>query len=205
MPRSRATEWLLGRIAVKEAARDWIRLRLDVDMPSADIEILDGPHGQPTVRVPASIGAHAIPGISIDHSEGVHAAIAFDLSRPMCIAIEHMRSLNPFEADAIVVDEREQRLIARLDGPERDRARLAFRCAKTAAAKARDAGSDVTGDHCYVNEYDVGTNTLRVTRGTEQYGVSVDVSDGVLRAVARREELEFVNAELENPLIAQIR
>lgn len=84
----RQLEWLLGRIAAKDAARAWSALTGGTapDLHPAAFAIQNDPHGQPVVTSwPAPT---PVPCISIAHSHGV--AIAIAAGAPVGIDIERI-------------------------------------------------------------------------------------------------------------------
>jgi acyl transferase domain-containing protein/phosphopantetheinyl transferase len=72
----RRMEWLLGRIAAKDAVRKLLRRHYDLEICPADVEILPDEYGRPQVFGPwiAQIGDPLL--VSITHSRGYAAAAA---------------------------------------------------------------------------------------------------------------------------------
>jgi acyl transferase domain-containing protein len=71
---SHRTDWLLGRIAAKDAIRQWIEQTLQMTLAPVDVEILDDEWGNPVIRCPELEAYTLLPKVYITHSEG--AAIA---------------------------------------------------------------------------------------------------------------------------------
>jgi phosphopantetheinyl transferase len=128
----RQLEWLLGRIAAKDAARAWNArtTSTDLDLHPAAFAIRNDPHGQPVVTAwPAATPA---PRISIAHSHGVAVAIA--AGAPVGIDIERIA-----ERDAgwlaSFTTESERRQLATYGAPERAAWITRLWCAKEAFGK----------------------------------------------------------------------
>ena len=85
----RKLEWLLGRIAAKDAVREWFRRNLQLALFPADVEIVADANGMPRVVCP---DAKAIPTISITHSGGVIIAACSDPDAPIGIDFESTRN-----------------------------------------------------------------------------------------------------------------
>lgn len=136
----RREEWLMGRLAAKDAVRDYLQRRGVPALSSADIEILEGPHGKPVVRIPG-LPDLVPPSLSLSHSQRWAVAVAsdagvalgIDYQRPDRIKGEHLIN-GGFSAS-------EQMLIAAQE-PERTEQAVALWCAKEAAAKAAGTGLD---------------------------------------------------------------
>lgn len=136
---SRREEWLLGRIAAKEAVRDWFQSRRGLSLASADIEIRSDPQGRPSVVV-ASEPGQLMPVVSLSHSQGWAAAVATDPG--LRLGFDYQR-LDRVRAEDLVrgafgPDER-----AGFEGHASESLGLiatALWCAKEAAAKAAGRG-----------------------------------------------------------------
>jgi acyl transferase domain-containing protein/phosphopantetheinyl transferase (holo-ACP synthase) len=132
---NRRTEWLLGRIAAKEAARLWISEHYGIALASADIAVEADAQGAPWLRC-AQLGERPAPTISIAHSQGHAAACA----APPGIApgVDYQR------AERVRADDVAGGGLSRADllaaGRDDERAVLALWTAKEAAAKALRSG-----------------------------------------------------------------
>ena len=71
----RRGEWLMGRIAAKEAARLWISEHYGIELASADIRIVADERGAPRLQC-ALLGERPPPTISIAHAGGHAVACA---------------------------------------------------------------------------------------------------------------------------------
>jgi phosphopantetheinyl transferase len=128
---ARRREWLMGRIAAKDAVREWLRRRGTV-VHAADVEVVVGPENRPEVRGPWAGRVH----VSVSHSDGVAVGIAS--AREVGIDVERVGRTRPdFERAAFTPAER-----ALLDAlpAARDEWALRLWCAKEAAVKALGRG-----------------------------------------------------------------
>lgn len=133
----RREEWLLGRIAAKEAARAWIAEHYGVDLANADIGIVSDEAGRPGVQAPL-LGAQPAPGISLAHSRG--HAVACAVPPGIAPGLDYQRAEQLRVADvasgALSAEDR----AATGAGVDDDAHVLAMWTAKEAAAKALGSG-----------------------------------------------------------------
>jgi len=137
----RGTEWLLGRVAAKEAVRALLKNGSGRDLWPADIEIIKDKSGRPMVDGKWLGRAQRAPFLSISHSRGKAVALAATGQRRAGAGIdmEHFGSKGAgFEKYAFAGEEREK--ISALRGV--DPAEWSFRawCAKEAVSKALGTG-----------------------------------------------------------------
>ncbi|MDP3858231.1 MAG: beta-ketoacyl synthase N-terminal-like domain-containing protein [Stagnimonas sp.] len=136
----RREEWLMGRLAAKDAALDWIRLRHGLSLAPADIEILALASGQPRVRC-AALGDRLPPAISLSHSQRWACAAASDPGVAVGIDYQRLDRLDDEQRLAATFSATEQLLLTGAQpGSERRRHTAALWCAKEAAAKAAGTG-----------------------------------------------------------------
>ena len=134
----RREEWLLGRLVAKDAVRDWYRLRCQVQLAPADVQILADPGGAP--RVHCTAVAMAPPCVSLSHSRGHACAVAGDAG--VSIGLDYQRIEN-LRLEALVqgaLVPEEVALISTELPAERLRRATALWTAKEAAAKAAGTG-----------------------------------------------------------------
>ncbi|WP_420464624.1 beta-ketoacyl synthase N-terminal-like domain-containing protein [Panacagrimonas sp.] len=133
----RRAQWLMGRVAAKEAVRDWVRYKHGQTLASADVEIVADTHGKPLARC-AALGLSPMPAVSISHSQQWAAAVVAEPGLDLGLDYQRLDRLQD-----------ESRLIAAFDAEERryidaanDRPRVACAlwCAREAAAKAAGLG-----------------------------------------------------------------
>jgi len=183
----RREEWLMGRLAAKDAVRDYLQKHGAPALSAADVEILEGPRGKPVVRI-AGLPDLAPPSLSLSHSQRGAVAVASDASvslgidyqRPDRIKGEHLIS-GGFSAA-------EQGLLGAQE-PARSQQAIALWCAKEAAAKAAGSGLEgrpldwqVVAAHLDVRS---GTPAMaRVRRGGSDYDCALHVEpDGAVVAL----------------------
>jgi phosphopantetheinyl transferase len=135
----RRREWLMGRIAAKDAVRLHLEKARGLRLPVREIAILADERGRPHARVPLLAATGASPAVSIAHTDGVAVAVVSGRGDGIGIDVERLdRRRGDYERAAFGDDER-----LRLDaGPPAGRAARALRlfCAKEAAAKATGLG-----------------------------------------------------------------
>jgi acyl transferase domain-containing protein/4'-phosphopantetheinyl transferase EntD len=86
----RQAEWLLGRIAAKEAVRDFIAERHGVHLSSADVTVIAKTTGEPSVTGQWA-QSYPAPLVTIAHTEGVAVAVAADPAAHNGIGVDIQR------------------------------------------------------------------------------------------------------------------
>jgi len=136
----RRIEWLLGRIAAKDAVRQWAQGRYGLPLAPTDIEVLPDSLGRPVVAS-AMLARHGLlPRVSISHSRGTIVAAVAEPETPIGIdfaRFEDVRSTDLLKKSFL---DRELRLLDRVDATHGATAVLQLWCAKEAASKAGGAG-----------------------------------------------------------------
>jgi acyl transferase domain-containing protein/phosphopantetheinyl transferase len=138
----RRSEWLLGRLALKEAVRYWIAHRYGALLFPADVTIDNDAQGAPFI-VADALGAYApLPEVSLAHAGGATVAAVAPAGNVVGVDLELFGRvrLADLAAAGFTAEER-----ARLDArPEEAREELALRlwCAKEAVAKRLRTGLD---------------------------------------------------------------
>ena len=141
-PGKRRRDWIMGRIALKEAARAWILQQTGLLLLPADVEIAVGPTGKPYL---AAAGASPLlPELSLAHAGGAAIAVAAPPGQAVGIDMEFPAGIDAgLLAEGGFAPVERAMLAAAQPGPE-DAARLLTGwCAKEAAAKA--IGEGLTG------------------------------------------------------------
>jgi len=138
---ARREEWLMGRIAAKDAVRLWAKQKHGVQLAPADVEIASRDSGEPYLAACAGLPPGAsLPSISISHSGRAALAACCDDG---AIGLDYQRlgvaKVEDLVAGAFTEAER-VRWLAALPSAERTRAAVALWCAKEAAAKAAGTG-----------------------------------------------------------------
>ncbi|MBD3559152.1 polyketide synthase dehydratase domain-containing protein, partial [Planktothrix sp. FACHB-1355] len=138
----RRQDWLLGRIAAKDAIRQWAKQNFGLQLAPVDIEVFATDLGKPLVCCPELEAVSPIPDISISHSQGyVIAALANSNQR---IGVDLQR-LNRIHADDLLsgaFSSSEIELLEKipLSQTEKQTIVVSFWCAKEAIAKAIGTG-----------------------------------------------------------------
>jgi phosphopantetheinyl transferase len=136
----RRSEWLMGRIALKEAARNWIAQHHGILLYPADINIRTDEAGKPYVAADGLEALGEPPQVSLSHADGYNVAVAGPADKPVGIDLETFGriKLTDFIGGAFTSKEKAHVESA----PENGREEVALRlwCAKEAAAKSLGTG-----------------------------------------------------------------
>jgi len=158
----RRGEWLLGRVAAKEAVRRLGELRTGARLLPADIEILPDDRGRPTVWGRWQERLALAPAVSISHSAGVVVAIAASGGRTLVgVDIERLT----VDTDAIaasVFNSEERRWLESLDAERRREWSVRLWCAKEAASKALGQGLSFGPAALQLMSAELGTGAVRL-------------------------------------------
>ena len=140
-PERRRLEWLLGRIAAKDAVRDYLRRRVQLDVAPADVEILPDAGGRPVVTGAWTSLVPCVPLVSISHVDGsaVAAVSAGDGVAGIGIDLERCGRMKP-EMNEVAFSAPERETLQAFAGDERQNWALRLWCAKEACAKATGIG-----------------------------------------------------------------
>jgi phosphopantetheinyl transferase len=133
----RRLEWLLGRVAAKDAVRHYLRRRFDVAAHPADVEIVPDRTGRPVVSLPWQTPDGRVPHVSISHVEGVAVAVLAegDGITGLGIDIERCGRIKP-GMEEMMFGACEREFLSGLEDEDRETWALRLWCAKEAAAKA---------------------------------------------------------------------
>ena len=138
----RREEWLVGRIAAKEAVREWLAQQHGLRLACADIEIANAASGQPYVSrvwgLPPGISA---PMVSISHSHRGALAACAPAGAQLGVDYQRLERIDAEEliASAFTAAEAQQ-FLRSLPAAAQKQAAVALWCAKEAAAKAVGSG-----------------------------------------------------------------
>jgi phosphopantetheinyl transferase/malonyl CoA-acyl carrier protein transacylase len=135
---ARQQQWLLGRIAAKDAVRRWLAHTHGIEMPHpAAFMMANDAKGQPMVQYVA--GPDRLPQLSIAHSDDRAVAIAH--AEPTGIDIERLAERQARWLETITTAG-ERDLLARLPSDELQAWSTRLWCAKEAAGKLLGTGID---------------------------------------------------------------
>lgn len=181
-PLRRRRDWLMGRIALKEAARAWIAAHHGVLCLPADIVIAVAGGGKPHLdpEAMAALGITRAPEISLAHSGGGAIAVAAPPGRPAGIDMEPLAGV-----DVALLTEGgfSAEEIARLgNGPDPGLI-LAGWCAKEAVAKMGGEGLNGRPKSFVLDRIDAGSATIRRPDGRPAE-VAIARQDEVIFALA---------------------
>ena len=168
----RRADWLMGRVAAKDAVRHWAAAR-GMNLSPADVDILNADNGRPYVRCAAITGAP--PAISLSHSGGGAVAIAADADSEVGIDLQRLQRV---DGDALIrggMSEREAALLAPLGADQQLRAAVSLWSAKEAAAKAAGLGLEGRPLEWEVSalQLSAGASSAQVRHGSRNYSVSL--------------------------------
>jgi phosphopantetheinyl transferase (holo-ACP synthase) len=145
----RRTDWLLGRIAAKEALRQWAKQTFNLELASADIEILPNDLGKPLVSCPELEAIGWLPDVSISHSRGYIIAAVAPVNMQLGIDLERLDVPRP--DDWLIGAFTEQELAL---APQINREiTVGFWCAKEAVAKAFGTGLKGVPQQWQITQY----------------------------------------------------
>ena len=173
----RRYEWLLGRIAAKEAARDWFQYKHQLVLASADIEIEADARGRPLIRCRAA-GNVPMPTVSISHSQMWAAAVVAEAG--LSVGLDYQR-LERLRSDDLLrggFAEAEQGFITSAPAAARSMVTAALWCAKEAAAKASGLGFEGqplawTVVSCSLDPQTVSFGSARIHHAGSDYEVAI--------------------------------
>jgi acyl transferase domain-containing protein/phosphopantetheinyl transferase len=136
----RRLQWLLGRVAAKDAVRELVRRRLDRHVRPADVGIANDAAGRPFVTGGWTDRLEAPPVVSITHTGGVAVAIAAEAHAADGVGVDVERlSGAPAELEGFL-DDGERDVAIAAGRPLDDEGLLRLWCAKEAAGKALGSG-----------------------------------------------------------------
>jgi phosphopantetheine--protein transferase-like protein len=136
----RRSDWLMGRIAAKDAVRQWALDRFAVQLAPVDVEIVPDASGKPVVHCPALADLTLPPEVSISHSRGYTVAAVSEPASQVGIDLERLEQLRSYEFLEGAFSDDERALIEGVPEGARLSSVAGLWCAKEAAAKAHGTG-----------------------------------------------------------------
>lgn len=140
-PRVRRTDWLMGRIAAKDAVRALVKDAYGLDLLPADIEIVRDEDGQPILQGAWTANVESVPAVSLAHKNGLAVAVAgiVEGDQRLGVDIEPVKAQPPgFEEQAFLPEERA--ILDSLPADSRDEWAMRLWCAKEAIGKSLGRG-----------------------------------------------------------------
>jgi phosphopantetheinyl transferase len=138
-PRRRG-QWLLGRIAAKDAVRQLVLDRTGQALERSEVSILCGPLGGPSATIRDGATGSRRVLVSIAHTDAVAVAIACADLRIQGIGIDVERHRASPAIERIGLNTRERSELAGLSADARADRSMRLWCAKEATAKALGTG-----------------------------------------------------------------
>jgi phosphopantetheinyl transferase len=181
----RRREWLLGRVAAKDAVRQWMQQALNLTLAPLDVEILPNADGAPEVIVSASGAEGPRVGVSISHSAGTVVAVAFDLAERVGIDIERKGRANMDDVARAAFLPEELALLERAGCAGDTDAMLRLWCAKEAAAKARGTGFGGAPHALMLKACAPGGGEAVLTDAASDFATRLFSTDDTILAIAR--------------------
>ena len=188
----RREEWLVGRIAAKDAVRDWLAQQHGLRLACADIEIANAADGQPYVSRVWGLPAGVLPPtVSISH----HGRGAFAACAPagVQLGVEYQRPQGVQAAElmlsAFSAAEARQFLHS-LPADAQKHAAVALWSAKQAAAKASGRGLEGQPQQWTIAAVEAGASgqlLVRVRHGGGEYAVELHSAETEIFALCRIE------------------
>jgi phosphopantetheinyl transferase len=187
-PEPRRIEWLLGRVAAKDAVRQYLRQRYDVVLCPADVEILPDSNGRPVVQGAWSNEVPCVPILSLSHSGGVAVAVVgnSDAATGVGVDIEHVGRMRE-GTEKLAFTSEERALLSAVPDAARDSWPLQLWCAKEAVAKALGQGLVGGPQALVIEELDSDTRTVHVGLAGEMAHRFPAISEGPIVAYTARE------------------
>lgn len=178
----RRTDWLLGRIAAKDALRQWAKYTFNVAIAPVDIEILSTPLGKPLVHCPELEHLGSLPDISISHSRGYIVAAVAKPNVRIGIDIERLNWIRSNDWLGAAFTKQELDLIPQQDSLP---AILGLWCAKETAAKALGTGLQGTPYEWPITHYSMDGQQITVSHGSESFQVNLWYQDDEILAICQ--------------------
>lgn len=170
---ARRKEWLLGRIAAKDAVRQWAATTRGVELAPADITILPDDMGRPVINCPPLAATGPLPGVSISHSRGHVVAALSEPGASIGIDIARLEDVRSAELLKKSFAEPELQLLDQRNGGSSIRDVVSFWCAKEAASKAGGHGLGGDPARWVVRNYERDSGQLVVNHANANYRVRV--------------------------------
>jgi len=169
----RRLEWLLGRVATKDAVRQWARDRHGLQLAPTAIAVLPSALGKPLIECPALAALGPVPDISISHNRGSIVAALSEPGTP--IGIDLARATDVRSTDLLRKSflESEIALLDRRRNGNPTTTALHFWCAKEAASKVGGEGLGGSPRNWVVEEYAPDSGHVLVKHGGASYRVRI--------------------------------
>ena len=184
----RREEWLVGRVAAKDAVRAWAAEYLKLDLAAADVRIGNRATGEPyVVDVAGWPSGVLLPAVSISHSRRAAVAACGPADSAPGIDFQHLDRVDAEDliAGAFTADE-SQRYFQNVPRDVLRRTAVALWCAKEAAAKSAGTGLEGRPQDWQISDADtdVAPRWARVRRGAQEFQIELHYNSGTESARA---------------------
>ncbi|MFN3532488.1 MAG: acyltransferase domain-containing protein [Candidatus Brocadia sp.] len=167
-PEKRRKEWLLGRLAAKDAVRLFLKDQYQLKVNPADIEITTDEHGRPMVggELIEKLGCRLT--LSITHSGGSAAAVVGRCGDHLGVGIDMERvGQGHEELERVTLSAQERALLSAVPLSERGEWLIRCWCAKEAIAKALGRGMLGWPLNLIIHKLEVETGKVSLTLAGE--------------------------------------
>ena len=180
----RRSEWLMGRITLKEVARRWIANQYGVLFYPADIIIRTDEAGKPYVAADYMETICEPPQVSLAHAGGYYVAIAGPADRPVGIDLETFGRIKLPDFISGAFTAMEKRHVDSVPEDQREEVALRMWCAKEAAAKSLGMGLNGRPSLFLVKELDKDGASAVIDSDGKQVPVSIQRQNEKIIAIA---------------------
>ncbi|MDG2051562.1 MAG: beta-ketoacyl synthase N-terminal-like domain-containing protein [Myxococcota bacterium] len=184
LPEGRQREWLSGRIAIKEAVRDWVEARSGERLYPREIEVDRTEKGAPFVTGWWVDDLCEAPNVSLSHDRDQALVALCGPESHVGIDAEAIGRVQKPEHLLSSLTQREQDQVARAEVSDVEGVLLRIWCAKEAAAKSFGTGLQGEPLKFEVQWGDSTSDRVDVLYGTEKLEVVLEHFEGRILALA---------------------
>lgn len=188
----RREDWLIGRVAAKDAVRSWALATHGIKLAPADVVIMTGTRGEPiVVRADGLPPSVPLPAISISHSRRWAVGICAAGGSRLGADYQHLDRVDAADLIAGAFSEAETAAFLRaLPQAQQKRAAVALWCAKEAAGKAAGTGLEARPQDWRITDAVLERRSAApasavVHHGGIDYRVELQIGDSEVFAVCR--------------------
>jgi acyl transferase domain-containing protein/phosphopantetheinyl transferase len=180
----RRSEWLMGRLTLKEVARRWIADHSGVLLYPADIIIRTDEAGKPYIVAEYLETICEPPQVSLAHAGGFYVAVASPADRPVGIDLETFGRIRLPDFISGAFTPMERSYVDSVPEEQREEVALRMWCAKEAAAKSLGMGLNGRPSLFLVKELGNDGATAVVDSEGKQVPVSIQRQEEKIIAIA---------------------
>ncbi len=156
----RRSEWLLGRVALKDAIRQFARKEGNLELKYLDLEILPDELGKPLLSCPLLEAKGLLPKVSLSHTRGHILAVVAKGTCQIGVDFERLGYVNLEDFRTVAFTDEELKLLPPDSG---ELTQLAFWCAKEAVAKAVGTGLLGQPNRWLITDYSAHQQQVTIT------------------------------------------